>query len=372
MLDESKLFEKINKIHKDLLINPYDLEPYLTNFNEEKKDLFDPEKFRDSRILVTGVTGFVGSHLTAKLLEIDVNAEIYGLVRRHSVPYYPNIKDIKDKITLEEGNLTDYPSIERIIKKIEPDYIFHLAAQSFVPTSFYVPIESIQTNIEGTVNILEAIRNTEISLEGIQVACSSEEYGLVYHNEVPIKETNPLRPQSPYASSKVAAEMYSLQYERAFGIPVKITRGFNHTGPKRGHTFVTSVISSQIANIIKKRTKKIILGNIKPIRDFTNIKDMLQGYILAITKGKKGEVYNLGHGFGISIENLVKLTASLFDVEYEIVIDKNRFRPAEVNVLICDYSKAKENLGYYPQYPLTETMKDLVNYYLQENNLFNR
>jgi GDP-4-dehydro-6-deoxy-D-mannose reductase len=340
-------------------------------FKEEKTDLFDVNKIANSRILITGITGFVGSHLAQKLLQLEQDISIHGICRRQAVPLMPNIREIIEKINIYEANLIDYTSLERIIKKIEPDYIFHLAAQSFVPTSFEVPIESVKTNIEGTINILEVLRNTNFDLEAMQVACSSEQYGLVYSDEIPINENNPFRPQSPYAVSKVATELYSRTYFQAYGIPIRITRGFNHTGPRRGMNFVASVIASQVAQILESKRRKIILGNIKPIRDFTDIRDMIQGYILANTKGKNGESYNLGHGFGISVENLLKLTTNLFDIEYELEIDKGRYRPAEVDVLICDYSKAKKELGYKPQYPLTETMESLVEYYRTDDVIRN-
>jgi len=371
MYRENEIFNEIYTKHKELLIDPDNLEPYLENFKEDKIDLFDSEKFADSRILITGITGFVGSHLAEKLVELNNNAKIFGIVRRQSVPILPNIRKIVEKITIKEANLIDYSSLESAIKSIEPDYIFHLAAQSFVPTSFRAPIESVKINIEGTVNLLEVLRKVEIDLTGIQVACSSEQYGLVYPDEIPITENNPFRPQSPYAVSKIATEKYSLTYYRAYRIPVRITRGFNHTGPRRGLQFVASVISSQIAKAIKTGKKEIVLGNPKPIRDFTDIRDMLQGYLLAITKGKDGEVYNLGHGYGISIENLLKLTAKIFDIDYKLVIDESRYRPAEVNVLLCDYSKAKREIGYRPQYPLTETMERIVNYYLSNEFFIN-
>ncbi len=367
MNNEDKFFEEINEKYKDLLINPDCIDIYLQEFDKEKKELFDRNKLADSRILITGITGFVGSHLAEKLVELDENIEVYGTVRRQSVPIFPNIRNITDQVILKEANLIDYPSLESAITEIEPNYIFHLAAQSFVPTSFKAPIESIHTNIQGTVNLLEVIRKKNIDLQCMQVACSSEEYGLVHPHEIPINENNPLRPQSPYAVSKVATEMYSLTYFRAYGVPVTITRGFNHTGPKRGLQFVTSVIASQVAGAIKKGTRIIRIGNPKPIRDFTDIRDMIQGYILAILNGTKGEVYNLGHGYGISIENLAKLTASLFDIDYRLEIDKSRYRPTEVNILVCDYSKAKKELGYKPQYPISVTMENVVNYFLSDD-----
>ncbi len=367
MSNNDKFFEEIYNKYSSLLLDPHKLENYLKLFDKEKKDLFDRSKLADSRILITGITGFVGSHLAEKLVALDENIQLYGTVRRQSVPIYPNIYRIVDKISLKEANLIDYPSLESVITSIEPNYIFHLAAQSFVPTSFNAPIESVHTNIQGTVNLLEVLRKKELDLQSMHVACSSEEYGLVHPNEIPINEENPLRPQSPYAASKVATEMYSLVYHKAYGVPVVITRGFNHTGPRRGLQFVTSVVANQVAQVVKGKNKNIIIGNPKPIRDFTDIRDMVQGYILAALNGKKGEKYNLGHGYGISIENLVELTSSLFEIEYKLVTDKSRYRPAEVNILICDYSKANQNIGYKPQYPLTETMENIVNYYLEEN-----
>ena len=371
MISESEIFRKIYEKHRDLLIDPDNLDKYLLQFSKEKKDLFDPNKFANTRILITGITGFVGSHLAEKFVNMNQNVDLYGIVRRQSVPILPNLRNIIKNITLKDGNLFDYPSVANAIEEIEPNYIFHLAAQSFVPTSFVAPIECVKTNIQGTINLYEALRRKEFDLEGIQAACSSEEYGLVFPDEVPINENNPMRPQSPYAISKVATEHFSTLYYRAYGLPTVITRGFNHTGPRRGLRFVTSVIGSQIARAIKTGENKITIGNPKPIRDFTDIRDMVQGYLLAMTKGQRGEAYNLGHGFGISVENLIKLTASLFDIKYEIEIDSERFRPTEVNVLICDYSKAKNELGYYPQYPITETMENIVNYY-QSNDLFMR
>lgn len=369
MASETEIFEELAKKHKDVLIDPDNLETYSAMFSKEKKDLFDASKLADKRILVTGISGFVGSHIAEKLISLEQNIDIYGFVRRQSVPILPNIRDIVKDLTLKVGNLIDYPSLEKAITEIEPHYIFHLAAQSFVPTSFSAPVECVQTNILGTLNLYEVIRKHEFDLEGIQVACSSEEYGFVYPDEIPINENNPMRPQSPYAISKVATEHLSLTYHRAYGLPTIVTRGFNHTGPKRGLQFVTSVIGSQIARALKTGEKAMTIGNPKPIRDFTDIRDMVQGYLLALTKGKRGDVYNLGHGYGISIENLIKLTASHFNIDIEIQIDQGRFRPAEVNVLICDYSKAKKELGYYPQYPLTETMENIVNYFLS-NDIF--
>ncbi len=365
--------EVIEKLKaKKLLIDPERLDDYLKNFKnyeeDMKKDLANPKFWEDRRVLITGISGFVGSHLAEKLIEYNCN--IVGLVRRHSVPEYKNITHIMKNVKLVEGNLTDINSLFTLIKQFEPEIIFHLGAQSFVPTSFRCPIETYETNIMGTANLLEAVRATDADVQAIHVACSSEEYGKVYPDEVPITEENPLRPQSPYAVSKVAVDIMSRTHYECYGIPVVITRGFNHTGPRRGLQFVTSVVTRQIAKILANKTNKVIIGNPDPIRDFTDVRDMVQGYLLSMEKGKKGEVYNLGHGFGISIRDLVKLSAKITNISnVKIEIDKSRFRPAEVEILICDYSKARDQLGYRPRIPLTKALMDNIEYFRRNEYL---
>ena len=362
--------EKLDELYeKGLLVDPNDISGYLKNFEKSpKKSKINESFWKNKRVLITGISGFAGSHLAEKLIALDAN--ILGLVRRQSVPEYPNLTKIMEKVELFEGNLTDGSSLLSMIKKFEPEVIFHLAAQSFVPTSFRCPIETYDTNVVGTANLIEAVRQSDVDVKAIQFACSSEEYGLVYPNEVPIKETNPLRPQSPYAASKVAAEKIAEVNFRSYGMPCIITRTFNHTGPRRGLQFVTSVVARQVAKIKAGLTNKIIIGNQEPIRDFTDVRDIVEGYLLAVEKGKKGEPYNLGHGIGISIGNLIRLAAKLVEIEdYKIIIDKNRFRPAEVDILICDYSKSNKDFGYAPRIPLTKALKDNIEYFQNNPNL---
>ncbi len=353
------------KIDPRFLIDPDNLDSYLKEFMnyqaERKKDMASRKFWEGKRVLITGIAGFVGSHLSEKLLEYG--AEVGGLIRRHAVPQYPNISHILDKIKLVEGNLEDFSSVLRMLKEMEPDVIFHLGAQSFVPTSFRTPIETYNSNITGTANLLEALRELESKVEAIQVAGSSEEYGKVLEGEIPIKETNPLRPMSPYGVSKVATEHLASAYHRMYGLTTTITRGFNHSGPRRGLQFVTSVISRQAARCLMEGKRSITIGNPDSIRDFTHVDDMIQGYLLAVEKGRHREPYNLGHGKGITIRNLVRLAANIAGVKAEVEIDKSRFRQAEVDVLICDYSKAMEHLGYRPRIPLTAIMEESIAFF---------
>jgi len=312
------------------------------------------------RVLITGITGFVGSHLSEFLL--DKNVEIYGIERWRSKT--ENIDHIKDKLKLIKADVRDAHSIENVIKKVEPNYIFHLAAQSFVPMSWNAPIETLETNIIGTVNLLEGVRKSEIDPK-IHIAGSSEEYGMVYPNELPIKETNPLRPLSPYGVSKVAQDRLGYQYHKSYGLKIVITRAFNHTGPRRGEAFVTSNFSKQIAEIEKGIKKpEISVGNLEAKRDFTDVRDIVKGYWLAINKCEYGEVYNLCSGKARSIKDVLDLLISLSKVKkIKIVQDPSRMRPSDVPILQGDFTKFHERTGWKPEIPFEKTMKDLLDYW---------
>jgi len=322
----------------------------------------------DRSVFITGISGFMGSHLSEKL--VSMGAKVYGLLRRHAVPNYPNITHMQGKVKLIEGNLVDLPSIISALKESEASVLFHLAAQSYVPLSFQAPYDTYKTNIMGTANVLEALRHYE-GIEKMQFAGSSEEYGLAYENELPIKETNPLRPLSPYAASKVAGDYMCYTHFKCYKIPVVRTRAFNHTGPRRGLHFVTSIVARQVARGIKFKEKKLVMGNPEPRRDFSDVRDIMKGYMLAIEKGKSGEVYNLGSGKSMSIGELVKTAIKIGGLEGKMTveIDKSRYRPAEVMVLQCDNSKAKKELGWEPTIPFEKTMKDLIDYFLENENL---
>ncbi|HEX7183913.1 MAG TPA: GDP-mannose 4,6-dehydratase, partial [Thermoanaerobaculia bacterium] len=255
------------------------------------------------RALITGITGFAGSHLAEFLLNEHPEIEVFGTYRWRS--RMDNIEHLRSKVKLLEADLRDYTSMYNALERSRPDYIFHLAAQSFVPSSWTAPNETLTTNISGQTNLFEAIRALRID-PVVQIACSSEQYGLVLPDEVPIKETNPLRPLSPYAVSKVAQDYLGYQYFQSYGLKAIRTRGFNHTGPRRGHVFVTSNFCSQVAAIELGLQEPVIrVGNIEAIRDFTDVRDMVRAYWLAVTKAKPGEVYNIASGEGISIKALL-------------------------------------------------------------------
>jgi len=244
-----------------------------------------------TRILITGVNGFVGSHLSDLILQNDYG-EITGLIRTKNANL-ENIAHIRDKINLIVSDITDYHSVSKAINEAEPDIIFHLAAQSFVPASWRAPIETMNANVMGSLNLFEAVRNSKVEPR-IQIAGSSEEYGFVAESELPITEQQELRPLSPYGVSKAAMDLLGYQYNKSYGLKVIRTRAFNHTGARRGEVFVCSDWSKQIVEIEKGKKKPVMfVGNLEPKRDFTDVRDIVKAYWLAVEKCEPGEVYNI-------------------------------------------------------------------------------
>ncbi len=311
------------------------------------------------RVLITGITGFAGSHLAE--LSLRKGAEVWGIKRWRS--RMDNIEHIVDKLKLVEGDIRDATSMRSIIEESAPDYIFHLAAQSFVPTSWKAPTDTLDTNIIGQLNIFEAMRQLDLDCP-IQIACSSEEYGMVYPDEVPIKETNPLRPLSPYAVSKVTQDLMGYQYFQSYGTKVLRTRAFNHTGPRRGYVFVTSNFAKQIVEIELGIKEPVIeVGNLEAKRDFTDVRDTVRAYWLAVEKGKPGEVYNIASGKTIAIKDMLAILLSHTDKQIEIRQDPTRMRPSDVEILWGDAGKIEQDTGWRPEISLETTLADLLNWW---------
>lgn len=311
------------------------------------------------RVLITGITGFAGSHLAEYLL--SKNCEVFGTVRWRSKT--ENIEHIKNKITLIECDIRDASSVKKAIKNVLPERIFHLAAQSFVVTSWVVPAETLLTNIIGELNIFEAVRELNIN-PLIQIACSSEEYGLVEPSEIPIKEENPLRPLSPYAVSKVAQDLLAYQYYKSYNLNIVRTRAFNHSGPRRGDVFVDSNFAKQIAEIEKGKKPPVIeVGNLEAKRDFTDVRDIVRGYWLALEKGDIGDVYNICSGRAYSIREVLQMLLKISKIEVEIKEDKERFRPSDVPILVGDNTKFVKKTGWRPEIPYEQTLLDMLNYW---------
>jgi GDP-4-dehydro-6-deoxy-D-mannose reductase len=354
----------------------------ILNMNKEYIQNEKGQYIKTVSVLITGITGFVGSHLADYILSLNDNYKtfpnpqrykVYGTIRRRSNK--ENVKHILDKIELIECEITDFKSVYYTILKSKPDKIFHLAAQSYVPSSWSSPTETINTNVNGTINLFEAVRKIKEEVNNkynfdpvIQVACSSEEYGLVTENECPIKETNPLRPMSPYGVSKVTQDKLAYQYHKSYGLKTVITRAFNHTGPRRGDVFVCSNFAKQIIH-----TNRVIHGNLESKRDFTDVRDVVKAYWVATEKCDYGEIYNICSNVSYRMNEILKLLIDIdrkdrWNTEYEnypvhYEKDKSKMRPSDVPILIGDYTKFHEKTGWKPEIPIEKTLKDLLDYW---------
>jgi GDP-4-dehydro-6-deoxy-D-mannose reductase len=250
-----------------------------------------------------------------------------------------------------------------MLDRVRPDRVFHLAAQSYVPTSWAAPTETLTANVTCQLNLFEAARELELPAR-FQIAGSSEEYGLVQPGEVPIREDNPLRPLSPYAVSKVAQDLLAYQYWRSHGLYSVRTRGFNHTGPRRGEVFVTSSFARQIAEIEKGRREPVVhVGNLEAQRDFTDVRDMVRAYWLALEHGEPGEVYNIGSGRAYTIRQVLDILLGLSTTRVEVREDPARLRPSDVPILLGDATRFRRVSGWEPTIPFEVTLKDLLDYW---------
>ncbi len=316
-------------------------------------------------VLITGITGFAGSHLADYVLANHKGVEIHGTRRWRSKEDAAD--HLTGQVTFHECDITDSHNVYHVIEKIKPDKIFHLAAQSYVPASWDSPTETLQTNVVGQCNLLEAIKHLRPSGYDpvVQIAGSSEEYGFVERGELPIKETNPLRPMSPYAVSKVAQDYMGYQYWQSYRIRVIRTRAFNHEGPRRGEVFVVSNFAKQIAEIEKERRQPVVrVGNLEAVRDFSDVRDVVRAYWQATEACSPGDVYNICSGKGHSVSEVLDMLLS-FSSRKDIAVeaDSQRLRPSDVPVLVGDGSKFQAATGWRPTIPFEQTVQDSLNYW---------
>jgi GDP-4-dehydro-6-deoxy-D-mannose reductase len=315
------------------------------------------------KVLITGITGMAGSHMADYLLEHVRDAEIFGTKRWRSQTQ--NIDHLNGKVQFADCDLTDASACHELLAKIKPEYIFHLAAQSFVPDSWKSPHATIIDNITMQLNLFEAIRHNNLD-PMMQVALSSEEYGKVYPNEVPITEDNPLRPLSPYGVSKVAQDMLAYQYHQSHGLRVIRTRTFNHEGPRRGEVFVTSNFAKQVAQIeLGLQPPVVKVGNLNAQRDWSDVRDVVRAYWLGVQKCTPGEVYVIASGKARTIQSMLDYLLSLSKKKIEVQVDPDRLRPSDVDILHGDSSKFQKATGWKPEIPFEKTMEDLLNYWRQ-------
>ncbi|MCR4324880.1 MAG: GDP-mannose 4,6-dehydratase [Candidatus Curtissbacteria bacterium] len=318
------------------------------------------------KVLITGITGFVGSHMVDYILENQPGVEVVGFVRWRSPK--DNIKHVLDRVILEYGDLVDPFSTRGVLLKHKPDVIFHLAAQSYVDFSFIAPIGTLEANVIGTGNLLENVKQLkdEKGYDPIIHVCSSSEvYGQVLKSEIPIVETNPFRPASPYAVSKVAEDMLGFQYWSSWKIRAIRTRMFTHEGPRRGEVFAPSNFAKQVAAIeAGKQKPTVYVGNLKSVRTFMDVRDAVRAYWLLVTRCRAGEVYNIGGvetmTIGQMLNKLIKMSTR---DDIKIIVDKKRLRPSDVTLQIPAVGKFSRETGWKAEIPFEKTLLDMLDYW---------
>ncbi len=317
------------------------------------------------RVLITGITGFVGSHLADYLL-LNTTYKIFGLKRVNS--RLKNIEHILEKITLIDGDLIDQTSLLNAIKISKPDYIYHLGALSWVKPSWDMPAAYMQVNAIGTINLFEALRNTDL-LPKILVSCTPEEYGDVPKELLPITEETRLAPVNLYAASKAAQEVVCQAYQASYGFKIIRTRAFNHEGPRRDTLGALSSFAYQIARIEKGLQKPIVfVGNLTAKRNFTDVRDMVEAYYLAMEKGVSGQLYLIGSNQIFTIKECLEMLIGLSSMKEKITYrtDSERTRPTELRLLIGKFDKFEKLTGWKPKIPFRETLKSVLSYWREE------
>ena len=320
------------------------------------------------KALITGITGFVGSHLAEYILDNHAHVQVAGLVRWRSPKQ--NILGIMDKVNLYYGNLVDMPSLRKLFAELRPDYIFHLAAQSYVDFSFIAPVDTVETNVVGTCNLLEVIRQlkAETGYDPVVHICSSSEvYGQVRPDEVPITESNVLRPASPYAVSKVGEDMLAMQYWLSWGIKTIRSRMFTHTGPRRGEVFVVSNFAKQVAAIEAGLAEPVVrVGNLDSVRTFSDVRDAVAAYWLLVNKCEPGEVYNIGGVDTMTIREMLDMLIELSTADsIKVEVDKARLRPSDVTLQIPCIDKFQQATGWSPKIPFKQTLAETLDFWRQ-------
>lgn len=321
------------------------------------------------KVLITGITGMVGSHL-ADFLFAETNWEIHGLLRWRSPlsNLKARIPDINaaNRVFLHYGDLRDEISIENVVSKVRPDYIFHLAAQSFPKTSFDSPTDTLDTNIQGTVRVLEAARKSCPNAI-IHVCSSSEVFGRVPREKLPIKEDCSFHPASPYAISKVGTDLVGRFYAEAYGMRVMTTRMFTHTGPRRGDVFAESSFAKQIAMIECELIPPVIkVGNLDSLRTVADVRDAVRAYYMLVTVNPiSGEFYNIGGSKSCSVRDILDYLVSQSPMRAKISIetDPDRLRPIDADLQVPDTTKFSRHTGWQPVIEFEQTMKDLLDYW---------
>lgn len=313
-----------------------------------------------ARALLTGAGGFVGRHLITHLLG-NTDWQLYCASR--SVPR--NVVD-SERVRWLACDLRDAGQTGELVARVAPGFAFHLAAQSNVQQAFKDPEGTFVTNVVGQLNLLNALRSSSPHAR-ILVACSSEQYGLARPEDIPIDEETPFRPNNPYAVSKIAQDALALQHFLSWGQQTIRVRAFNHIGPGQADSFVASAFARQVARIEAGLQEPVLyVGNLEAERDFTDVRDMVKAYLLAISRGEPGEVYNIGSGKTRTIQSLLDALLASSKVPVEVRQDPARMRPSDIPVLLCDASRFQQRTGWAPAIPFEQTIQDILDFWREQ------
>ena len=306
-----------------------------------------------NKFLITGATGFVGKYVIEYLAN-RANAQLICTYRR--IPKETNNRNI----IWEQVDLNDLGTLITIIKTHQPNYIIHLAAESSVGYSWKFPVQSFRNNINIFLNLLEAVKIAKSSCRILSIG-SSESYGLVNKENLPLKESCPLNPVSPYAVARVSQELLSKVYIEGYGLDIVLTRSFNHFGPYQDTRFV---IPSFVSKVIDRKNSNskipIETGNLSIVRDFLDVRDVVKAYIGLLEKGKSGEVYNISSGEGFTLQNILSQICDILQYPVQSIINPDFIRPNDNPVIIGDNSKLREEIFWQPAYKMKDTLEDII------------
>lgn len=323
------------------------------------------------KALITGITGMVGSHL-ADLLLSQTDWDVYGMCRWRSpldnVEHLLDRANRKDRLQFLDGDLNDYASMLHVVEGCRPDFVFHLAAQSYPGSSFTSPFLALETNILGTAKLLEALRHTRGIDPVIHVCASSEVFGRVPSEHLPINEECPFHPASPYAISKVGTDLIGRYHAEAFGQRVMTTRMFTHTGPRRGDVFAESTFAKQIAMIESDLIPPVVkTGNLNSMRTWADVRDAVRAYYLLVTVNPTpGAYYNIGGSYSCTVGDMLKYLISVSTRNnIRVETDPARIRPLDADLQVPDISKFARHTGWSPRISFEQTMHDLLDYWRQ-------
>jgi len=313
------------------------------------------------KALITGISGFVGSHLAEYLLDQtdwQVAGTVFGL--------YDNITHLRDRLELYPAELSRLEVATFVLEQARPDAIFHLAAQPLVSVSWHDPWGTLETNIRVQLNILEGVVRVRPDCR-VLVVGSGEEYGPISPDDLPVDEDTPLRPTNAYALSKVTQDLMGLQYYLAHQLHVVRVRPFNHIGPRQRTGFVAPDLASQIAAAeAGLRPPVIEVGNLAARRDFSDVRDVVRAYVMALTHGEAGQVYNVGSGCSHSIQEMLDLLLAMSRVPIQVRQDPERMRPSDVPDIVCDAGRLRQHTGWQPTIPFEQSLHDILNYWREQ------